>query len=60
MIVVAMAVIKFKPPIADGTYGWTVGGNVSCAKFAVPVMVLTIIRGMVNFMLRFLNEQYAW
>ena len=57
MIVVAMAVIKFKPPIAEGTNGCTEGGNVSCAKLAVPVTVLTIMSGIVNFILKFLNEQ---
>ena len=59
-MVVAIAVIRFRPPIADGTYGCTVGGKVSCAKFAVPVIVLTIISGIVNFILCFLYEQYAW
>jgi hypothetical protein len=55
-----MAVIKFKPPIAEGTNGCTEGGNVSCAKLAVPVTVLTIMSGIVNFILKFLYEQYAW
>jgi hypothetical protein len=60
MIVVAIAVIRFKPPIAEGTKGCTEGGNVSCAKLAVPVTVLTIMSGIVNFILNFLYEQYAW
>ena len=46
-----MAVIKFRPPITDGTKGCIDGGNVSCAKLAVPVTVLTIISGIVNFIL---------
>jgi hypothetical protein len=60
MIVVAIAVIRLSPPMADGTNGCTVGGKVSCAKLAVPVTVLTIMSGIVNFILKFLYEQYAW
>ena len=46
MIVVAMAVIKFRPPIADGTKGCTEGGKEKSklADVCDMMMILSIFR----------------
>jgi hypothetical protein len=47
-----MAANKLNAPIIDGIKSATDGGNVFCAKFAVPVTVLMIITGSVKLILQ--------
>jgi hypothetical protein len=47
--IVAMSpAVRFKPPIIEGANDCTFSGKVPWAKFAVPVIVESIITGKVN------------
>ena len=59
MIVATRPAMRFKPPITEGTMLRTDSGNCSCAKFAVPVIVLKTITGSVKRMLNFLYIKNA-